>query len=273
MSLKILGELGSRTLVMGILNCTPDSFSDGGSFITPHAALAHARRLIEDGADLIDIGGESSRPGADPVLLDEERRRVIPVIKKIRRELPEICISVDTCKSQIAQEALDAGADIINDISALRFDAQMAPVVAGAGCPVVLMHMQGTPKTMTQSAHYSDVVADVIQFLKERIQWAISQGINEKNLIIDPGLGFGKKPQHNTEILKKLSQFKNLNRPIILGTSRKSYQGARIERPVAERLEESISSSVIGALAGADIVRVHDVKAVKSALLVADALR
>jgi dihydropteroate synthase len=273
MSTKILEDLGTRTLLMGILNCTPDSFSDGGSFLSHEAAFAHARKLIEEGADILDIGGESSRPGADPAPLEEEHKRVIPVIKKIRKEFPDLCISVDTYKSQIAQEALEAGADMINDISALRFDDQMTLVVAKAKCPVILMHMQGRPKTMMENPHYNDVVADVIEFLRQRIKYAQSHGISNEKIIIDPGFGFGKRPQHNTAILKRLREFKVLKKPILLGTSRKSFLGAITKRPVHERLEETIASAVVGVLNGADIVRVHDVKAVKNALLVADALR
>ncbi|MBI1729566.1 dihydropteroate synthase [Candidatus Acetothermia bacterium] len=273
MSTKILEQLGTRTLLMGILNCTPDSFSDGGAFLSHEAALTQARKLIDEGADILDIGGESSRPGADPTPLEDERQRVIPVIKKTRKDFPDLCISVDTYKSQIAQEALDAGADLINDISALRFDDQMAYVVAESKCPVILMHMQGTPKTMMENPHYDDVVADVIQFLRARIDFAKSNGISSDKIIIDPGFGFGKRPQHNTAILKRLLEFKVLKKPILLGTSRKSFLGAITKRPVQERLEETIASAVAGVLNGADIVRVHDVKAVKNALLVADALR
>lgn len=258
---------------MGILNVTPDSFSDGGLYLSVEAAVAHAKRLAEEGADILDIGGESTRPGAEPVPLEEELKRVIPVVQAVRGELPEICISVDTYKARVAEEALAAGADMINDVSALRFDPHMAEVVAQAGAPVVLMHMLGTPKTMQQNPTYRDVVAEIVDFLRERIIYAIGQGISEGNIIVDPGIGFGKRPEHNLEILRRLSEFKVLGRPILLGTSRKSFLGALTKRPVEKRLEETISSVVIGTLQGADIVRVHDIGPIKQALMVADAIR
>jgi dihydropteroate synthase len=273
MSREALEQLGSRTLIMGVLNVTPDSFSDGGRYTSVEAAAAHASRLAEEGADIIDIGGESTRPGADPVSLEEELRRVIPVVEAVRAELPEICISVDTYKAKVAEEALRAGADMINDVSALRFDPDMVRVAAEAGAPIVLMHMLGTPKTMQQDPTYDDVVGEISAFLGERISWAVSQGIERERIIIDPGIGFGKRPEHNTEILRRLGELKALGRPILLGTSRKSFLGALTKRPVEERLEETIASVVIGALHGADIVRVHDVGAVKYALTVADAIR
>jgi dihydropteroate synthase len=272
MSTEILREIGRRTLVMGIVNVTPDSFSDGGRYLTREAAVAHARRLVEEGADLLDIGGESTRPGAEPVPPEEELRRVIPVLRAVREALPDVCLSVDTYKSPVAREALEAGVDMINDVSALRFDPTMARVAAEAGVPVVLMHMKGTPKTMQHSPTYDDVVREIVDILHERIEWAVSQGISEEKIIVDPGIGFGKRPEHNTQILQRLGELRGLGRPILLGTSRKSFLGALTKRPVAERLEETIASVVVGVLNGADIVRVHDVKAVKHALAVADAV-
>ncbi len=269
----ILKQVGSRTLLMGILNVTPDSFSDGGRYLSVEVALAYARQLAEAGADILDIGGESTRPGAEPVSLDEELHRVIPVIEAVRAELPDICISVDTYKAQVAEEALKAGADMINDVSALRLDPRMAEVVAQADVPVVLMHMLGTPKTMQQSPSYRDVVKEIIEFLRERIAWAIERGISEEKIIVDPGIGFGKRPEHNTEILRRLSELKQLGRPVLLGTSRKSFLGALTKRPVEKRLEETIASVTIGVLHGADIVRVHDLEPIKYALMVADAMR
>jgi dihydropteroate synthase len=258
---------------MGIVNVTPDSFSDGGRLMSPEAALAHARQLAEAGADILDIGGESTRPGAEPVSLDEELKRVIPVIRAVRAELPEICISVDTYKAQVAEAALEAGADMINDVSALRFDPPMVKLVAQAAAPVVLMHMQGTPKTMQQNPTYKDVVREIIEFLRGRIEWAVGHGIAEERIIVDPGIGFGKRPEHNTEILRRLSELRALERPILLGTSRKSFLGTLTKRSVEKRLEETIASVVVGVLHGADIVRVHDVGPIKHALMVVDAIR
>jgi dihydropteroate synthase len=270
---EVLKQLGSRTLLMGILNVTPDSFSDGGQFASVEAALAHAWQLMEEGADILDIGGESTRPGADPIPIEEEWKRVIPVIRAVRKQLPHACISVDTYKAQVAEQALEAGADMINDVSALRLDPRMVEVAAQADIPVVLMHMLGTPKTMQQSPAYQDVVGEIIQFLRERMAWAIERGVSEERIIVDPGIGFGKRPEHNTEILRRLSELKQLGRPVLLGTSRKSFLGALTKRPVEKRLEETIASVVIGVLHGADIVRVHDVGPVKYALMVADAIR
>jgi len=273
MGTQVLSEIGKRTLIMGIVNVTPDSFSDGGRYTTVEAAVAYAERLAAEGADILDIGGESTRPGADPVPLDEELRRVIPVVKAVRQALPEVCISVDTYKARVAREALEAGADMINDVSALRFDPEMASVVAEVGVPVVLMHMKGTPKTMQQNPTYGDVVREILAFLRERIEFAVSQGIARDRVIVDPGIGFGKRPEHNTEILQRLGELRELGRPILLGTSRKSFLGALTKRPVEKRLEETIASVVVGVLHGADIVRVHDVAPLKHALAVADAVR
>lgn len=270
---NVLNELGTRTLVMAILNVTPDSFSDGGRFTSVEAAVAQAKRMAEEGADMVDIGGESARPGADPIPLDEELSRVIPVVEGVREELPHVPISVDTYKAEVARRALQAGADLVNDVSALRFDPSMAALIAEAGVPVVLMHMKGTPKTMQQDPHYDDVVHEIIDFLADRIAWAADQGIQGEKVLIDPGIGFGKRPQDNTEILQRLREFKRLGRPILLGTSRKSFLGRLTQRPPEERLEETIASVVAGALNGADIVRVHDVGPVKHALAVADALK
>lgn len=266
-------ELGRRTLIMGILNITPDSFSDGDVFFNPEAALRQAERLAQEGADILDIGGESTRPGAQPVSLEEELRRVIPVIRAARQALPQMPISIDTYKARVAEGALDAGATLINDVSALRLDPQMASLVAEAGVSVVLMHMKGTPQTMQQSPVYTDVVREITDFLRERMAFAEQAGIAIEKIIIDPGIGFGKRPQDNTEILRRLHELYALGRPILLGTSRKSFLGAITRRPVEQRLEETIASCVIGVLHGANIVRVHDVGPVKHALQVADAIK
>lgn len=268
----ILNNIGKRTLIMGILNVTPDSFSDGGLHYNLEDAVAHALKMAEEGADIIDIGGESTRPGSEPVSLKEELRRVIPVIKAIREE-SDIPISIDTYKAEVAEEALLAGADMVNDISALRFDEEMKDLVAKYQIPVVLMHMQGTPKTMQENPTYTDVVVEISAFFKERIAEACAAGISEDNVIIDPGIGFGKRLEHNLEIIRKLAEFKSLGRPILLGTSRKSFIGQITKAPVAERLEGTIASTIIGIMNGADIVRVHDVRQVKRAVEIADAIK
>lgn len=270
----VLSDLGRRTLVMGILNVTPDSFSDGGQFFSFESALERARQLIREGADIIDIGGESTRPGAEPVPQEEELRRVIPVIRAIRRE-SSIPISIDTYKARVAEAALEAGANIINDISALRFDPQMVKIVAQARVPVVLMHMQGEPRTMQQNPTYTDVVREIKEFLAERIAFARAHNIEK--IIIDPGIGFGKTVAHNIEILRRLGELKELGYPILIGTSRKSFIGKlggteENPLPVHERLEGTIASNVIAVLNGAHIVRVHDVAAMKKALTIVDAV-
>lgn len=270
----VLSDLGRRTLVMGILNVTPDSFSDGGRFFSLESAVAHARQLIREGADIIDVGGESTRPGAEPVPAEEELRRVLPVIRAIRKEF-SVPISIDTYKAIVAEAALAAGANIVNDISALRFDPQMVEVVAHARVPIVLMHMLGTPQTMQQNPVYTDVVREIKEFLGERIAFARAHGIRE--IIIDPGIGFGKTVAHNVEILRRLSELKDLGCPILIGTSRKSFIGKlggteENPLPISERLEGTIASNVIAVLHGAQIVRVHDVAAMKRALAIVDAV-
>jgi dihydropteroate synthase len=271
----VLSALGKRTLVMGILNVTPDSFSDGGQFFALEQAVEHARRLIAEGADILDIGGESSRPGAQPVPEEEELRRVIPVIRALRKE-SAVPISIDTYKAAVAEAALEAGADIVNDISALRFDPQMMKVVAQACVPVVLMHMQGEPRTMQQNPVYTDVVREIKEFLAERIAFARAHGI--ERILIDPGIGFGKTVEHNIEILRRLGELRGLGCPLLIGTSRKSFIGrlgstTAEPLPIHERLEGTIASTVIAVLNGAQIVRVHDVAPMKRALAIVDAVR
>lgn len=260
---------------MGILNCTPDSFSDGGDFSSLDKALKHARRLIEDGADIIDIGGESTRPHAKPVGLEEELERVIPAIKAIRQKDPNICISIDTYKSEVARQALESGADLVNDVSAMQMDQRMAKVVSQCQCPVVLMHMRGTPTTMRDLPNDTDVISEVMELLNERIDYAKSCGILDENIWIDPGLGFGKSPLQNAQILKNLDELIILDKPILIGPSRKLFldtQKAR-EKKFRTRIEETIAASIIGAMNGAQVIRVHDVAGTKSALAVADVLR
>ncbi len=252
-------DLSRKTHIMGILNFTPNSFSDGGKFNTIDAAIAHAQKMVSEGADIIDVGGESSRPGAKPVALKEELRRVIPVIKKIAKRV-KVPISIDTYKSRVAEEALDNGAMIVNDISALRLDRSMVKVVAKYNVPVVLMHMQGLPGNMQKNPRYKDVVNDIIDFFKERIAFCNSREIKPENIIVDPGIGFGKRTEHNLEIIKRLKEFKILGKPVLLGTSRKSFIGNVLNADIRQREEGTLASSVIGMLNGANILRVHDVK-------------
>jgi dihydropteroate synthase len=253
-------ELGSSVRIMGILNITPDSFSDGGRFLKPDDAIRRAEALAEEGADLIDIGGESSRPGAETVPIEEEIRRVVPVIEQLVRRL-SIPISVDTCKSDVARRALAAGARIINDISALRFDPDMAPLAAREGVPVVLMHMQGTPKDMQSRPVYTDVVREISAFFETRIRFAEQAGIARERLVLDPGIGFGKTTDHNLEILARLDEFRSLGRPILIGPSRKSFIGRVLDLPVEERMEGTAAAVAVAILNGASIIRVHDVRA------------
>ena len=248
-----------RVLVMGVLNLTPDSFYDGGRYITPQAAVERALAMADEGADIIDIGGESSRPGARSVSIDEELARVVPVVEDLAAR-SDVLISVDTMKSAVAQAALAHGARIINDISAVRFDPNMAGVVAENGAYLVLMHMQGSPETMQRNPTYKDAVAEIKSFLRERIRAAVSAGIDRSRLIIDPGIGFGKRLPHNLEILRRLSEFKEFGVPILVGLSRKSFLGEILDLPSSERLVGTIAANAIAIANGADIIRVHDVK-------------
>jgi dihydropteroate synthase len=265
-------DMVRRTAVMGIVNVTPDSFSDGGKFFDADTAADHGVRLEEEGADVVDIGGESTRPGAEPVAVEEEIRRVVPVIQKLRAKI-KIPISIDTVKSEVARAALDAGADIVNDVSALRVDAAMAALVAREGVPVILMHMQGTPRTMQQNPSYTDVVSEVAGFLKERADYATRCGIAEENIIIDPGIGFGKNVEHNLALLRGLPALAALGLPLLVGASRKAFIGRLLDVGAEERLEGSLAAAVAAALAGANMIRVHDVKEAVRALCIADAVR
>jgi dihydropteroate synthase len=253
---------------MGILNITPDSFSDGGDFLLPHNAVTHALKMASDGADIIDIGGESSRPGSEPISADEELARVLPVIQKIREarrgnDMP--VISIDTTKAIVASEAISAGANMINDISAGTFDQEMFDVAAKAGVPICLMHMRKNPKTMQADVvHYGDVIEEIKDYLNKRILSAVKAGIKRDNIIIDPGIGFGKTVEHNITILKELKQFKPLGCPILIGTSRKSFIGQILGGlEPKERLEGTLATIGIAIQNGASIVRVHDVKETK----------
>lgn len=258
--------------VMGILNVTPDSFSDGGRFLAHDAALERALDLVRDGAAIIDIGGESTRPGSDAVACDEEVRRVVPVVEALAGRV-SAPISVDTVKSDVARRSLAAGAAIVNDITALRGDPEMVDVVAESGCPVCLMHMQGQPKTMQEDPRYDDVVDDVLRFLEERMGFALARGVREDQIMLDPGIGFGKTVEHNLALLRHLDRVAGLGRPVVLGTSRKRFLGAILGSEPGERVVGTAATTVVGLLAGAHIFRVHDVKPNLEALRVALAVR
>jgi len=259
---KYILRLGRKTLIMGILNVTPDSFANGGRYNRIDSALLQAERMAEEGADIIDVGGESTRPGARPVPLKEEIKRTIPVIKRLVQRL-NLPISIDTCKSQVAREALDSGASLVNDISALRVDKEMAGVVSRYKVPLVLMHMQGEPRNMQKNPQYGEVIGEIISFLRERIEFAREEKIDEERIIIDPGIGFGKKARHNLEIFNRLSEFRSLGRPILVGPSRKSVIGNVLNLPVEERLEGTAAAVAASILNGVDIIRVHDVREMK----------
>lgn len=262
---------GQKTYVMGILNVTPDSFSDGGIHYTLDRAVARAREMVEEGADIIDIGGESTRPSADPVPPDEEIGRVIPVLERLVNEV-DVPISVDTYKSDLARMALERGATIINDISGLRADPRMPGVVAEFGCPVVAMHIKGTPKNMQDNPTYVDAVGEIIEYLRGSIDLALQAGLPGEKIIVDPGIGFGKTTAHNLEIMRRLEEFRALEQPLLIGTSRKSFIGNILNLPVEERLFGTAATVAIAIANGADIVRVHDVRAMKQVARMTDAM-
>lgn len=273
--LKIRGgtlELGKRTLIMGILNITPDSFSDGGLYAGHAEAVSHAFELITQGADILDVGGESTRPGSDPVSLEAELERVVPVIRAIR-EKSNIPISVDTNKAEVARQAVAAGADIINDISSLQFDPDMPRVAAVTGVPLILMHMLGTPRTMQKNPVYSSLFSEIIAFLENRVRFAVSNGVDREQIIIDPGVGFGKTIAHNLIIIRNLEVFSCLDRPILLGVSRKRFIGTILDRKERERELGTAVADVFGIAGGAHILRVHDVGFHREAAVMADAIR
>ena len=257
---------------MGILNVTPDSFSDGGKFVEVEQAVKRVEELISEGADIIDIGGESTRPFSDRVPEEEELKRVIPVIKAVRERFPQVIISIDTYKSRVAEEAIKAGADIVNDISALRFDPKMVDVVREYGTPVVIMHMKGEPKTMQLNPEYEDVVKEVYEFLKKRMEFLVENGVSFDKIIIDPGIGFGKKFEHNITLLKNLHKFKDLDRPILLGHSRKSFIGEIIGKEPFQRDGGTVGVSIFAVLKGVHILRVHNVGINKDAIATFKAL-
>ncbi|MGR0482508.1 MAG: dihydropteroate synthase [Candidatus Electronema sp. V4] len=257
--------------IMGILNVTPDSFSDGGSFFDAQSILRQAERLLADGADIIDIGGESTRPFAQPVTADEELRRVIPAIEAVRSLSAEIPISIDTTKAIVARAALAVGATIINDISALRHDPEMISVARSFDGPVIIMHMQGTPGDMQLAPQYADVVAEICAFFQERTAWMQAQGIRRERIILDPGIGFGKTLEHNLAILRNISAFKALGLPVLIGHSRKSFLG-KLGLPMEERDWATALVSALCARQEADMLRVHDVAKTAAALRLAEAL-
>jgi dihydropteroate synthase len=260
----------SPPLVMGVVNCTPDSFAVRHR--TTADAIAAARRMIDEGADIIDIGGESSRPGSEPVPADEELARVMPVIEAVR-SYSGILLSIDTTKAAVAQKALTAGADIINDISALAFDDGMAAVAVQHGCPVVLMHIKGRPKTMQKNPHYDDVINEVAAYFDERIRFAVSHGIELEKIILDVGIGFGKRRRDNLALIKHLDRFKQFGRPVMVGASRKRFIGDLTGEPEEGRLPGSVAVAALAVQNGADILRVHDVAETKQAVAMAAAVR
>ena len=263
---------GARTYLMGILNVTPDSFSDGGEFSNLEESLAQARKMIDNGADVIDIGGESTRPHADQISTEEELNRVIPVIQKLRQET-SIPLSIDTTKATVAQEAIAAGADIVNDISGATFDAKMLSTVAQLNVPIILMHIRGTPKTMQTLTEYQDVVAEVAQFLTRQIAQATACGIDRSNIIIDPGIGFAKTPTQSLELLQRLSELKSLNFPLLVGVSRKSFMRPILNKDHPQDRIWGTAAACYGAIArGADILRIHDVPEMYDVCRVADAI-
>jgi dihydropteroate synthase len=264
---------GPGPVVVGILNVTPDSFSDGGDFFDPEAAAQHAASMLDEGAGMLDVGGESTRPGSDPVSQQEEMRRVIPVIGGILAARPEAVISVDTYRSGTATATLEAGARLVNDVTALRGDPRMASVVGEAGCPVILMHMQGEPKTMQKEPHYEDVVREVRDFLAERAEYAVDAGVRPENIIVDPGIGFGKNLEHNLDLLHNLDAIVDLGFPVLIGASRKRF----IERitgvqEARDRVSGTVATTVLAYERGATFFRVHDVRANREALAVAEAV-
>jgi dihydropteroate synthase len=261
--------------LMAVLNITPDSFSDGGAFFEPAQALAQGRRLISEGAVILDVGGESSRPGSDPVPLAEELRRVIPVIQQLRQEFPDVLLSIDTYKAETARQALAAGADIVNDITALRGDPQMVKVVKETGAGVVLMHMQGTPKTMQVAPYYHNVVTEVTDFLTERRAFACRRGVELDRIALDPGFGFGKREQDNVRLVQRLDAVTALGSPTVVGISRKSVL-ARLsgdsDLPFSERLWPTLAANCLLRMAGAHVLRVHDVQANLEAVRMTEAI-
>ncbi len=257
--------------IMGVLNCTPDSFYDGGRHNERQAALCYADEMVAQGVDIIDIGGESSRPGAQPVTVAEETARVVPVVDELHRLNPQLPISVDTCKPEVAAAALQAGAVMINDITGFAHP-EMIQLLIDTGCQGVMMHMLGTPRTMQQNPQYREVVRDIYSFFEKRLTTLANAGVDLQKIIVDPGIGFGKSVQHNLILLRRLREFKRLGQRLLVGASRKSFIGKILDLPEDERLEGSLAVAMVGYLNGADVLRVHDVAATRRALTVAQAI-
>lgn len=266
-------DFSKKTYLMGVLNVTPDSFSDGGLYLDKSLAVRRAHEMIEDGADIIDIGGESTRPGSEPVSLEEEIARTVPVIEALAKDI-KVPISIDTYKAEVAKRALDAGASMVNDISGLRFDPDMPEVVSEHKVPVVIMHIKGTPKNMQVDTSYEALIPEIMDYLRISIRLAVKFGIDEDKIVIDPGIGFGKTFDHNLDIIKNLHKFTLLEKPILAGTSRKAFIGKILgDAPASERLEGTAAAVAISIFNGANILRVHDVKEMVKVARVADAIR
>ena len=258
-------DLEEKVVVMGILNLTPDSFYDGGRYSKEAQALRRVEEMIGEGADIIDVGGESVRPGADPISVDEELSRVMPVIEKIRRSFL-IPISIDTYKAEVARQAIEEGAEMVNDVSGLRFDLDLRKVVARYGVPVILMHIKGTPKNMQDNPRYDSLMEEIISYLSRSIKLAEEAGVDPARIIVDPGIGFGKTTAHNLEILRRLAELNSLGKPILVGLSRKSFIGNVLGLPQEERLEGGLAASCVAVCGGARILRTHDVNPTRRAV-------
>ncbi len=270
---SLLCNTYKKTILMGVINVTPDSFSDGGLCADKHSALERALRMADDGADIIDIGGESTRPGSAPVSLEEELRRTIPVIEAITKKM-QMPVSIDTYKSEVARQAVNAGAAIINDISGLRFDHEMKSVAASSGAYLIIMHIKGSPRNMQANPVYEALLPEIQDYLREGINMALDSGVDEQKIMLDPGIGFGKTLEHNLEILARLDEFKRIGRPVVIGVSRKSFIGRLLgNAPADQRLEGTAAAVAISVIKGADVVRVHDVKEMAKVVKVADAIK
>ncbi|MBL7155519.1 MAG: dihydropteroate synthase [Candidatus Omnitrophica bacterium] len=269
---RFLLGLGERTHLMGILNRTPDSFSDGGKFMNETAALNHVRKMVNEGADIIDIGGESTRPGSGSAGLSEELNRTVPIIKKISQEM-DVPVSIDTSKHEVAREAIKAGASMVNDITGLKADPKMAHVISDSGVAISVMHIKGAPKDMQDNPIYNDLMLEIIESLEESIDIALGAGVSPDKIIVDPGIGFGKTTEHNLTIINRLSDLEILDKPILIGPSRKSFIGRLLNKEVPERLMGTAATCALSILKGANIIRVHDIKEMVDVARMADAVK